>query len=81
MNSVNAAIRIELNLSVTEQQGTDFFSVEGSFRLLQVLEEWIPGIVNFFRYLRVSVIPRFHLRLVSLYKNIRVCFVIIRESV
>jgi hypothetical protein len=49
------------------------FSVASRFFFKQVLEVWIPGIVKVFRYIQVSVMPRFRLRQVSLYVCARVC--------
>lgn len=48
------------------------FSVGNRFRLIRLLEVWIPGTVNVFRQRQVSVLPRSRLRQVSLcYKRVK----------
>lgn len=54
--------KIQRNLPLTEQQWVNFFSVVERFVCLQVLEDWILGTVEVFRYRQVSVMPRFRVK-------------------
>jgi len=62
-----------VKLPITDLQGTEsFFSIGKRFRLIRLLEVWIPGTVKVFRQRQVSVVPRSRLRHVSLcYKSIK----------
>jgi hypothetical protein len=48
---------IQRNLSITEHQGNDLFSIAGKFLFVQVLEIWILRAVNFSAKDRFSLYP------------------------